>query len=113
MTARLIFKMAANWNRLAMSDLATSAPTATMATGPERDSLLFSKLVTICCRPARSADPNYAQLATCVDVRGHAIVDMASSIPHAGMQELQRKGKALVAEPTRVLRLPATRVSSV
>lgn len=38
-----------------MSDLATSAPTATMATGPERDSLLFSKFVTICCRPAHHA----------------------------------------------------------
>jgi len=55
MTARLMFRIAANWNRLAMSDLATSAPTATMATGPERDSLLFSKFVTICCRPAHHA----------------------------------------------------------
>jgi hypothetical protein len=52
MTARLMLRMAANWNRLAMSDLATSAPAATIATGPDSDSLLFSKLVTTCCKPA-------------------------------------------------------------
>jgi hypothetical protein len=48
MTARLIFKIAANWKRPLMSDLATSAPTATMATGPDRFSFVFSKLKTSC-----------------------------------------------------------------
>ena len=47
-TARLMFTMAANWNRPDRSDLAICEPTATMATGPETPSAVFWKLVTIC-----------------------------------------------------------------
>ncbi len=47
-TARLMFTMAANWNKPDRSDLAISEPTATIATGPVKFSEVLAKLVKIC-----------------------------------------------------------------
>ena len=62
-TARLMLTMAANWNRPDTSARATSAPTATIATGPDTASAVFAKLNTICCRPARARGPAQARPA--------------------------------------------------
>mmetsp|Transcript_3332 Transcript_3332/g.6919 ORF Transcript_3332/g.6919 Transcript_3332/m.6919 type:complete len:246 (-) Transcript_3332:756-1493(-) len=57
-TARLMFTIAANWNRPAMSFRATSAPTATIAMGPDTWSLVAAKLKMICWRPPTTVAPS-------------------------------------------------------
>ena len=63
-TAKLMFTMAANWNKPDRSDLAISEPTATMATGPVRFSDVLAKFEKICCKPAAK---QAALLITCTN----------------------------------------------